>query len=178
MNEGKISVRYAKALFLTAEERNLIDTVREDMEYILSLSSMEKVKEMLESPVISTEIKHKALEELIRSRVNDLSFSLVKLVLENNREMFLAGIARCYMDQADRFRGVTRARLTTALPATESTVKTLKKLLEKESEGEVILSLETDSSLTGGFLLSIGDSYIDGSVRTQLRKIKRELTGE
>lgn len=178
MNEGKISVRYAKALFLSAEEKNLIDAVREDMEFILSLSSMEKVKEMLQSPVISADSKHKALEELIRTRVSDLSFSLVKLVLENNREMFLPGIARCYMDQADRFRGVTRAKLTTALPATEGIVETLRKELEKVSEGEVILSLETDESLTGGFLLSIGDSYIDGSVRTQLRKIKRELTGE
>ncbi|MCA1757313.1 MAG: ATP synthase F1 subunit delta [Bacteroidales bacterium] len=178
MNEGKISVRYAKALFLTAEERNLIDTVREDMEYILDLASMGNVKEMLDSPVITSDIKHKALEELTRSRVNDLSFSFVKLVLENNREMFLPGIARCYMDQADKYRGVTRAKFTTALPASEKTMEILRNYLEKESDGEVIISLISDPSLTGGFLLNIGDSYIDGSVRTQLRKIKQELTGE
>lgn len=178
MNEGKIPVRYAKALFLTAEERNLIDSVREDMEYILALASMGNVKEMLDSPVITAGIKHKALEELTRNRVSELTFSFVKLVLQNNREMFLPGMARCYMDQADKYRGVTRAKFTTALTASEETVKKLRNLLEKESEGEVIISLKTDPSLTGGFLLNIGDSFLDGSVRTQLRKIKQELTGE
>ena len=178
MNESKISVRYAKALFLLAVDRNLIDETREDMEYILELTSLEEVKEMINNPVIAEEVKHRALEELTRDKLNDPSFKLLQLVLENNREMFLPGIARSYMGQADRYRGVTRAKLTTAFPADAKTIEKVRTLLEKESEGEVVLSLETDSSLTVGFLLRIGDRFIDGSVRTQLSNIKRELTEE
>lgn len=178
MNESKISVRYAKALFLLAVEKNLIDEVREDMEYILELTSLADVKEMLKNPVISRKVKHKALENLTRDKLNDISFNFLKLVIENNREIFLPGMARCYMEQADRHRGVTRAKLTTAFPAGAETIEKIRTLLEKESEGEVFLSLETDPSLTGGFLLRIGDRFIDGSVRTQLSKIKKELTEE
>lgn len=178
MNESKISVRYAKALFLLAVDRDLIDRVREDMEYILELTSLEDVSEMINSPVIKGKVKHEALEELTRNKLSDLSFSLITLLLENNREMFLPGIARYYMGQADRYRGVTRAKLTTAFPADTGTIEKIRTLLEKGSEGKVVLSLETDASLTGGFLLGIGDNFLDGSVRTQLRKIKKELTGE
>ncbi len=37
MNQGKIPVRYAKALISTAEEQGVLDQVRNDMENLLGI---------------------------------------------------------------------------------------------------------------------------------------------
>ena len=63
MNEGKISVRYAKALFLIGKrERSRLMRLREDMDFIfLSCHLLSDVRDLLVSPVIENTVKKNAL---------------------------------------------------------------------------------------------------------------------
>lgn len=175
MNEGKISVRYSKALFLTAREKNLVDKVREDMLYILELASLEDVKYLLLSPVIENSVKKNALNALLKGKIEDLSMDLVNLTVNNNREMFLQGIARSYIRAADEFNGITRATLTTAKDVSEKVKKEIVNFIEKGLDTRVDMAELVDSSITGGFMLRVEDLFIDGSVKSQLRKIRKQL---
>lgn len=178
MNESKISVRYAKALFMSASEKGIVDRVREDMEYILLLSSLEDVRELLESPVIANSVKRETLRLLVKERVHELTYNLVNLTINNNRDSYLAGISRSYIDRADRFNGITRAKLTTAVALDSALLDRIKELLETGMKSRVHFQEGIDPGVIGGFLLQVEDNFIDGSVRTQLRKIKKELKKE
>ena len=58
MKAGRIAVRYARALFLSAREQGILDNVREDMEMILAaVTDLAEVKSLLESPVVETRKK-------------------------------------------------------------------------------------------------------------------------
>jgi F-type H+-transporting ATPase subunit delta len=175
MNEGKISVRYSKALFLTAREKGLVDKVREDMLYILELTSLEDVKELLLSPVVENSVKKNALNALLKDKIDELSVKMVNLTVNNNREMFLQGIARSYIQEADRFNGITRATLTTAREISERVKKDIVALIEKGLDTRVDMAELVDPSITGGFMLKVEDLLIDGSVKSQLRKIRKQL---
>ena len=52
MNSSKIAVRYAKALFDLALERDVIDVVYRDMKTVSRLCAMKEVKEVIDNPVI------------------------------------------------------------------------------------------------------------------------------
>jgi F-type H+-transporting ATPase subunit delta len=176
MNESKISVRYAKALFLSARDKGLVERVREDMKYLLELSSYPDVRELLESPIIKKSIKRDALSALTNKRVDKLTTNLILLAVDNGRESSLAGISRSYIDEADRFNGITKASLTSASDMAAETVERIRTIIEKSTGTKVEMSQNIDSDITGGFLLKVEDQFIDGSVRTQLRKIKKEIT--
>ncbi|MEZ5000237.1 MAG: ATP synthase F1 subunit delta [Bacteroidales bacterium] len=178
MNDSKISVRYAKALFLSAVEKGVVDEVRSDMEYILLLTQNQDVRDLIDSPVVSNPVKRKALTALIKGNVNELTLNLAMLAINNNRESHLAGISRAYIDNADRHNGITKAKLTTVMPLGKEITDSVKKMLEESTGTKIILQQESDPDITGGFLLRVEDLFIDGSVRTQLRKIKKELTSE
>ena len=66
MNESKISVRYSKALFRSAEEKGELDRVFGDMLFISEICRMSQVREILESPIIipskKTSLFHSILE--------------------------------------------------------------------------------------------------------------------
>jgi len=178
MNESKISVRYAKALFMSAEEQGIVDRVRDDMEFLLKLSSLPDFRELLQSPVIENKLKRETIRLLVKGKIHELTYSLVELVIKSNRDSFLAGISRSYIDRADRYNGITRGSLTTASSIESGLVERIRSLLEESMKTKILLDYETDPGITGGFLLKIGDSFIDGSIRTQLRNIKKELTKE
>jgi len=175
MNEGKISHRYSKALFLSAEENGMVDQVREDMVYLLELTFIDEVRDLLVSPVIENTIKINALTALLKDKVGELSMSLVNLSVNNNREMFLPGIARSYIDAADKFNGITKATLTTASDISKSVKNDIVELIEKGLNTKVQMEEVIDPAITGGFILKVEDTFIDGSVKSQLRKINKEL---
>ncbi len=54
----------------------------------------------------------------------------------------------------------------------------IKKQLEVRTGKEVILSLERDPSLLGGALTKIGNVIYDGSLKTQLKKVRENLYKE
>ncbi len=50
MNSSKIAVRYAKALFDLARERDVIDVVYRDMKTVGRLCAMQEVKAVIQTP--------------------------------------------------------------------------------------------------------------------------------
>ncbi len=175
MNEGKISVRYSKALFLTAKEKGSVEQVRDDMLYLLKLTSLEEVKDLLVSPVIQNAVKRSALAALLKDNIGELSMNMVQLTVNNNREVFLPGIARSYIDEADKFNGITKATLTTAYDIGDTLKTNIISLIEKGLGTRVDMEEIVDPEITGGFMLKVEDTFIDGSVKSQLRKIRKEL---
>ena len=62
MNDGKISVRYARALFLSALDRQILDRVYADMALISEVCSVREFRELLENPIIRTSKNCELLE--------------------------------------------------------------------------------------------------------------------
>ena len=52
MNDSKISVRYAKALFNLALERNIIDAVKVDVEFLNEVCNLPEFNDFLNSPIL------------------------------------------------------------------------------------------------------------------------------
>ncbi|HEX2921246.1 MAG TPA: ATP synthase F1 subunit delta [Bacteroidales bacterium] len=177
MNDSKISVRYSKALFQTAHEKNLMDKVTEDMVLISGLCVLPETKELLEHPVIAPSKKKVIFSKLLEGNVQQITLSLINLLVENGRESFLPSIARDYIHETRKYKGVTEAVLTTAVPVDNKLKKEIAGLVENTFSTKVELKEVIDSSIIGGFVLRIDDNYIDASVKNKLRKVKKELLG-
>lgn len=175
MNESKIAVRYSKALFLSAMERKQVKEVREDMVFVLRLSAMEDFRSIIDSPIINNTKKRAIMKALFRDNVSSTAFSLITLAVNNNREAYLPGIARVYIDRADRHEGITKVMLKTAAPIDSKNRDRLIGIIEEELETKADMEELVDSEIAGGYILKIEDKYIDASLKTTLRKIEKEL---
>ena len=175
MNDSKIAVRYAKALFMSSEEKKMIQEVRKDMKYLLELCKLDDFRILLDSPVIENSIKQNAMTALLGSNIGKLSLSMVKLTVDNNREAFLPGIARGFIDIADRAAGITKVNLTTATEVSKVNNEKIVGIIEKQMETNADLEENIDNEIIGGFILKVDDMYVDASVKTQLRTINKEL---
>jgi F-type H+-transporting ATPase subunit delta len=176
MNNGKIPVRYAKALISAAEEQGIMDEVRNDMKNILNiLKNVPEMLQMLESPIISRSKKLEVLISVFDGKVHPLTLSFFRLAVENNREEQLAGMARMYINFYKQAKGIKIATLKTAVPVDKETKDKLAIMIRKVFKTEIELTDETDEDLIGGFILQVEDQQLDASISGQLNKIKRKL---
>ncbi len=175
MNESRISVRYAKALFQSALEKDILDRVNQDMIQVKEISSLPDVKTILANPVIRPSRKTTILHGLFERDLHQLSMGLIDLAVKNGRERYIPSIARVFIHETKNYKGITESALTTAVKVDPEIKKQVSALIEKVFRTRVDLKENIDESIIGGFILRVEDNYIDASVRTKLRKIKAEL---
>jgi len=176
MNDSKISVRYAKALFNLVKEDNTLEKHQEDMELLYQcIREIPELKFVIQSPVIRASDKIRVFEESFRAGVSPLTLSFIRLVLENRREENLEGIARHFLMLIRTEQGIRTAELVTANPVDEALRQSIVRLVAKKFNTKVDLHEQVDASIIGGFVLRVGDQQIDASLSSKLKRIKREL---
>ncbi|MGQ7869039.1 ATP synthase F1 subunit delta [Sunxiuqinia sp. sy24] len=176
MDQSKVTVRYAKALFSLAKEKNLLEEIKADASLIeqLTKESADFVL-LLESPVIKTSQKISLLKTIFVGKVSELTINFLILIAENRREIFIAGMCRHFLTLYRHDQGVKSAVITTAIALQKDLITQINKQLESQFNTRVELSERVDSDLIGGFVLRVDDRQIDASLATQLRKVKEQF---
>lgn len=175
MNESRISVRYSRALFQSALSQKILDRINQDMLYVKEVCSVPEVKEFLSNPVIRPSKKSEILHTLLAKEMHELTLSLIDLVVKNGREIYLPAIARVFISETKKYKGITESVLTTAVKIDQGVKKQVSDLIEELFKTKVDLKENIDDTIIGGFILRVEDNYIDASVRNKLRKIRKEL---
>jgi F-type H+-transporting ATPase subunit delta len=175
MNESKISVRYSRALFLSALDKNNLDNIYRDMILMSEISTIGEFKELINSPIIKPSRKAKIFHNTLDKIVDPLTLSLIDLVIKNGRENYLPAIARVFLSQTKEYKGITETVMTTAVKVDEGIKQQISAFIADAFKTKVELKEIVDNDIIGGFVLRIEDKYIDASIRTKLNKIKKEL---
>jgi F-type H+-transporting ATPase subunit delta len=99
----------------------------------------------------------------------------LRLLVDRNRLTYLPDIARVYREMADARAGRVRGHVTSATKLPQETLEMLRKNLQQITQRDVILESTEDAKLLGGMSAQVGSVLFDGSVRTQLEQLRREL---
>jgi F-type H+-transporting ATPase subunit delta len=176
MNQSKISVRYAKALFGLVKETKSYDNVRKDIELLLQcIGELPELQFVIQSPVIKVGEKIRLFNESFRDSFDALTFTFINLVLEHRREEHLAGMCRYFLDLLKSDQGIRSAELVTAVAPDEKLREHIIRLVSKKYDCKIELHEKVDQTIVGGFILRVDDQQIDASISSKLNRIKTEL---
>ncbi len=175
MNESQISVRYAKALFQSASEQQILDEVFKDMEALTATCGIEEFQYMLVVPTLQPSQKIHMCKGIFEKQFSAISVSMINLVIKNKREAYLPGIARYFKDLYRKEKGIRTATLVTAQAVDEEAINGIRSLIGKAIASEVELSTSVNEDVIGGFVLTIEDMRYDASVANNLKKLKKQL---
>ena len=171
--------RYAKALIELADKEGRVDAVGEEIEQAAGLfASSADLRNLMFSPGIAKDVKRSILKELLeRASVGDLSGRFLQLLLEKDRLRYIAPISLAYRGLADALNNRIRAQVRSAFALSEEEEAALRNQLSAATGKEVVLEVETDSTLLGGLKARVGSATWDGSVRTHLDSLREKLVG-
>ena len=167
--------RYAQALFLIAEENGDQDQWLADLEVLASSSRNPDFIAFIDSPKIENVKKIKLIKEAFSKSISDLALNLVSLLATRNYVASLSSIADAFQELVDSEKGVERAEIVSAVKLTDGQEKGVVDKLTQMVGKELSVTTYVDESILGGYLARVGDRLLDGSVKTQLEDMRREL---
>lgn len=175
MNDSKISVRYARALFGSAKEKNVLDQVRSDMNQVLTICDVSEFQYLLITPLIKESQKRDILNQLLKGKVQEISLALLELVFKNGREQFIPAIARNFQELYKEHKGIQSAVLTSAFSLSQGMQEEIRDIIHTSLNAPIELEVKEDDDLIGGFVIRIEDKQYDASVANSLKKVKKQL---
>jgi F-type H+-transporting ATPase subunit delta len=98
------------------------------------------------------------------------------VLLDGERVGSLVAISREVDAMIQAKSGRVTAEITSAQPLDAGQLQQITTALEKLSGKKVDVSKKEDPELLGGVVAKVGDVVYDGSLRSQLRAIREELT--
>jgi F-type H+-transporting ATPase subunit delta len=174
MNDGKITVRYAKALFELSTEKKVQEKIYNDMLTVMAvLKGSPELKALLESPVVPVSKKVEITQKIFTS-LDKISLSYIRLMITNSREKFLESIARWFVQLYRKSKGIQEVTIQTAVQLDDTLKKQIKSTI-KGKHSEVMLDDMVNPAIIGGYILRLDDIQFDASVASKLKKIKQEM---
>jgi F-type H+-transporting ATPase subunit delta len=175
---SSVARRYAKALFELAKEAGTLEGTGDELARFTVAADQPSVAPVLRSPLLAANRRRSLTQMLARDLgLSDLLTRFVEVLADHQRLAALAGIADYFQKMLDEHVGRVRitVRSAAALDATQEqqVVATFTQLTGKQVLAQVLL----DADLLGGVVVEVQDTVYDGSVRTQLNRLARELGG-
>lgn len=149
-----------------------LNIAAEDLETTRALLADQALYEALANPFVSRQNKRSVIDKLFPQPVR----SFIK-VMSDNGDIALAGDMMKAYDQLvlDR-KNVVYATFTYVTKPDDAQVEKLKKYIRRQyGKDGVELTLKEDPSLVGGFILAVGDSVLDKSLRTSILRMQRHF---
>jgi F-type H+-transporting ATPase subunit delta len=179
MTSRAAAARYARALFDVAlKERQDVDALGRELSGVAALvAGQEALARVLSNPAIPVTKKRGLIEALLaRSPVSPILTKLLLLLADRDRLMLVRDIDETYRVRLMEHHNVVRAEVTTAMPLPADRVAALERGLAAATGRRVQLETRVDGGIIGGAVARIGSTVYDGSVTTQLQRLKHQLT--
>jgi F-type H+-transporting ATPase subunit delta len=177
MSNPRLAGRYAKSLIDLSIEKNQLEQVYQDIKLLQSIcKSNHDFVNVLKSPVITAEKKEQLFEAITKDKVNPLTSSFLKLLINKTRESNLPEIVKSFIQHYNKLKGIQEVKITTAVPMSDELRSAiLQKIKSGTSFQQIELETSVKEDLIGGFTLEIGDTLIDASVLRDLNDVKKQF---
>lgn len=177
MKNVRVARRYAKALMAVAEERNMLDRTAADLGRIGALvRGSRELRLFLARPIVSEEKKRNVLRNLFGPSVGPLTMEFLLQLVVKNREPVLLEIIEQFEELRDEKLGIVSVDVTSAVEFSPPQEKELTQKLELHTRKKVRVRFALDKAVRGGFLVRIGDTVLDASLRHQLEVLRERFT--
>ncbi len=177
MIRTRITKRYTRALFELAQEAGKIEEIRGELEAIDTLlATDETVREGLMSPFLPRDVTADILDAVASgSGLEPYVANFLRVLLEARKLQLLPDVVAAYREMADEAAGRIRGVAVSRMPLDESDLSALARALSARVNKEVELDAQIDPGLGGGVVARVGNLVFDGSIRTQLQRMKETL---
>lgn len=175
-SESSVAFRYAKSLIDLAKEKGLTEEVHNDMQFFRrTLAENRQLLLLFKNPIVRKEKKYAVLKAIFANRVNPMSMAIFEIITRKHREDIIDAIADEFIRLYNDLKGIQKAQVITTMPLTEELRRQFAAMVAKSTGKTVQLEEKIDPKLIGGYVLRIGDTQVDASIRNQLNEIRLEF---
>ena len=180
MSTRTAATRYAKALLDVARtDAAAAATERELAAMVEAMTTSRELQQALTSPQVASSGKRKIAAALgERLGFSPETRRALDLLAERDRLGLLDQVLAVFRERLLARQKIQRAEVRSAAPLTPEVTQALQARLSQVTGTTVKVDTVVDPSLIGGVMATVGSTVYDGSVKTQLEKLRKQLVGQ
>jgi F-type H+-transporting ATPase subunit delta len=167
---------YARALFEVAKAEGTLDEVEDELfRFARSYENSDSLRNALTDEMIPAAKRQAIVEDLLGAKTTPTTVQLISMVIGSGRGRDLPAIIDQLVERASSAKNLEVAQVRSAIALTDDQQTRLAAALANATGSQVNVKVVVDPSLIGGIIATVGDTVIDGSVRTRLDQLKARL---
>lgn len=140
-----------------------------------TIEANDELRTTLEDQTLPVARRLQIVEDLLDGRAHTLTTSLVSLVVANGRLREFTGIVDKLVALSASRTNRRIAEVRSAVPLDDDQKRRLAEALTASTGIDVEVVVVVDPSVVGGIVTQIGDTVIDGSVRSRLNQLRENF---
>jgi F-type H+-transporting ATPase subunit delta len=169
---------YANALFTVASKTRREAIVGQDLSAFAQLvKDHVELKQVFDAPSVAAKQKRAVVEALLAAAgdVADEVRRLVLLMADRDRLPLVEDVSKAFATRVDVAARVIGAEVTTAVELAPEGQARLAEALGRATGRRVTVAAKVDPAILGGAVARVGGLVFDGSVATQLQRLRQRL---
>ena len=167
---------YARALFEVARAEGTLDEVEDELfRFARSYENSEELRTALTDDLIPAARRQTIVEDLLGGKATPTTVQLVSMIVAGGRARDLPAIVDRLVQRAAESKDAAVAEVRSAVALTSDQQDRLRAALANATGRNINLKVVVDPSVLGGLVATVGDTVIDGTVRTHLDQLKSRL---
>jgi F-type H+-transporting ATPase subunit delta len=134
-----------------------------------------ELRRTITSPVVKASAKLNILSEIFAARCTAETTEFIAFLGKSERIDAVLEIFEAFISLKDEREGLLRAEVSSPEALSQGQRDEVVRRLSEKYGKTIILTEKIDPAVIGGFVVTIGDTIIDASVRNQLAQIKKKL---
>jgi F-type H+-transporting ATPase subunit delta len=186
MQEGTVGRRYARALILAlvspeaGASQDRLSKVEEELSALAALldrrTGQADFRQAMLNPGFSSSQRKDVLKGIADAhKLDDMTSSFVRLLVDKDRIADLPIIARSFRDEVDNKVGRVRATILSAKALSPPALADIVRGLEARTGKKIVPDVAVDPSVIAGVQARIGGLVFDATVRSQLERLRADL---
>lgn len=172
MSHAQISAYADAAYGIAAAEGRTAEVEDELFRLGRLLTANDELRSTLSDPHVPVERRAQVVEDLLDGKASRTTLSFASMLVSAGRISDLPAIAEEMSRRSAAAKGQTVAEVRSAVPLTDAQITQLAQALKTRTDVDVTIRNVVDPTVMGGIVTQIGDSVIDGSVRTRLNQLR------
>ena len=170
------TLAYAEALFGVARAEGTLAEVEDELfRFSQTLEGSDELREALTDPAIPVARRQQIVEDLLGGKASSTTVAMISLVVGTGRARDLPAIISQLVEMSAAEANKAVAEVRTAVPLNQDQRERLATALGEATGRQVEIKAIVDPAVMGGVVAQVGDTVIDGSVRTRLDRLRKVL---
>ena len=166
--------RYSRALFEMALQRDRLDQWAGDLSFMSEQLQNDELRAFLEHAKVPLLQKLQATEEVLEG-IDPMVQNLLAVLVSRGIVGLIPDVEAAYQRLLNQHRGREQVEVRSAVPLEDAETEKIARFLAELISKEVVLDTSVDPSILGGLVIKVGDKLIDGSARTKLEELGKQL---
>lgn len=167
---------YAEGLLTIATAEGDVETTKQQLADVgRAVAGNEALRSTLSDRLIPAHVRAQLVDDVLGNKTTDMVQAIVGLIVVAGRGGELPDIVSSFVTKAAAADGKSVATVRSAVPLTAEQQQKLTAALRQKMGADVELQMVVDPTIVGGAVTTIGDTVIDGSLRTRLTQMNEAL---